>query len=186
MKILIIILIIIPIISYSDNISIETFSLTFHVSETSVVNGNQYPRRLDDKGWVIFMPGIEIGYQYDVKNNFLGIDAYKIMIGNYSDSRAQHSGYLQFGPRWIFKISKNLDVNLGIGPLFFFRKSWTEFENYPGNAVLKEKFGYEYIFFVFGDIDIRYKINQNLMIVWGIIPAIPYSIANTIGIVYKW
>ena len=82
MKILIIILIIIPIISYSDNISIETFSLTFHVSETSVVNGNQYPRRLDDKGWVIFMPGIEIGYQYDVKNNFLGIDAYKIMIGN--------------------------------------------------------------------------------------------------------
>lgn len=169
---------------YSDELSVETFTLTFHVSKTAVTNGNQYPRKLDDKGWIIFMPGLEVGYQYDVKNHFLGIDGYKIMIGNYSDSRAQHSGYLQFGPRWILKITKNMDINIGIGPLLFFRKSWSEFNNYTGNAVLKEKYGYEYIIFVFGDIDIRYKITKNLKIVWGIIPAIPYSIANTLGVVY--
>ncbi len=171
---------------YSDEISVETFTLTFHVSKTAVVNGNQYPRKLDDKGWIIFMPGLEIAYQFNIKNHFLAIDGYKVMLGNYSDSRAQHSGYLQFGPRWIFNITKKLDINLGIGPLFFFRKSWREFDNYSGNAVLKEKYGYEYIIFIFGDIDIRYKINKNLKIVWGIIPAIPYSIANTLGIVYEF
>lgn len=183
---LILFILILNINIYSDEISVETFTLTFHVSKTAVVNGNEYPRRLDDKGWVIFMPGLELGYQFNVKNHFLAIDGYKIMIGNYSDSRAQHSGYLQFGPRWIFNITKKLDINLGIGPLFFFRKSWREFSNYTGNALLKEKYGYEYIIFIFGDIDIRYKINKNLKIVWGIIPAIPYSIANTLGVVYDF
>jgi hypothetical protein len=108
------------------------------------------------------------------------------MLGNYSDSRAQHSGYLQFGPRWIFNISDKLDINLGMGPVFFYRKSWKKFNNYTGNPLLREKYGYEYIILIFGDIDIRYKINNNLKIIWGIIPAIPYSIANTIGILYSF
>jgi hypothetical protein len=186
LKFSILILFILSIKIYSDNISFETFTLTTHVSKTAVVNGNQYPRKLDENGWIIFMPGLEIGYQYDTHNNFLGIDGYKVMIANYSDSRAQHSGYLQMGPRWIFNITSKLDVNIGIGPLLFFRKSWREFDNYTGNAILKEKYGYEYIIFIFGDIDIRYKISKNLKVVWGIIPAIPYSIANTVGLVYEF
>jgi len=185
-KLFIILLILITTNLYSDNISFETFTLTFHLSENSVSNGHEYPRRLDDRGWIIFMPGLELGYEYSVKNNFIGIKGYKLMIGSYSDSRAQQSGYLQIGPRWIINITNKIDINLGIGPLLFFRDSWKKFKNYNGNAFLKEKYGYEYIIFVYGDIDIRYKVNNDFMIVWGVIPVIPYSIANTIGFSYNW
>jgi len=187
LKNLLIILVFINTINlYSDYISLETFTLTFHLSENSVTNGHEYPRRLDDKGWVIFMPGIEAGYEYSVNNHFLGIKGYKFMLGLYSDSRAQQSGYLQFGPRWIIKLTNKIDINIGIGPLLFFRDSWKKFKNYNGNAFLKEKYDYEYIIFIYGDIDIRYKINEQTMIIWGVIPVIPYSVANTIGFSYQW
>jgi len=177
--------------AHADGFGIEILGLNMHIIDSAVQWGSRSPRKLDDSGRFVYLPGWELYWEHETKDKiFLNADGYRFTIAQYRDTMDQLSGYIHAGLRWKFHIDSKRLWSVGLGPSLFFRESWRVFSDYNPHQLLLESDtflpGYEYMWIIWGDIDFQYKISNDLKLVVSILPAIPYSILFSMGVFWGY
>jgi hypothetical protein len=170
----------------ASGFGIEVLGLNMHVIDSAVQWGERSQRKIDKSGRFVYLPGLEIYWENDLKTNkILNAHAYRFTIANYLDTMNRRSGYAHIGLRWSIPLDKNRNLSIGFGPSLFFRETWRIFPDYEKHQLLLESNnflpGYEYMWLPFGDIDYQHKISKDIKLVLSILPAIPYSILFSVG-----
>lgn len=160
------------------HVSVQYLGLTYHPS-----GGNTpevYPLKLDKKAYLVLDVGITANLDYRLSDySFLRFTA-----AVYKDCAFVTAGCTHLGPRLQLLWGGN-NVNVGIGPIFSFRKDWHRFEQYKddefyGNRVYQ---GWQYRFFPFA-VEFEYlrKINESMEFQWSIIPGGELIVTSLVGI----
>jgi hypothetical protein len=165
---------------------VQFFVPTLHLSDNAVSFGDKYSYRLDDEGRIVALPGIKSSLDIKLSDEILGSDIFRAGFAYYRDCMDQESGVLHFGLRWTLFEAGNFNMDVGLGPTLFYRKSWNQFSFYYEDGFLVESDdflpGYQHRFLVFGDFDLKYKLNEKFEAIVSIIPAFPYVLMTTAGL----
>ena len=173
--------------TYGSGVGIELLGLNMHLIDSAVEWGKRSPHKLDDGGRFLYLPGLEVYYEWDAREGkIFNADGYRFTIASYLDTMDRHSGYIHLGLRYTFPFDSGRQLSIGFGPSLFFRETWSVFPDYEKHQLLVESDsflpGYEHMWLVFGDVDYQYRISKDLKLVVSMLPAIPYSILFSIGI----
>lgn len=176
--------------AYGGGFGVEMLGLNMHIIDSAVQWGERSSRKLDDSGRFVHLPGWEIYWEWDAgEKKIFNADGYRFAMANYLDTMNRRSGYVHLGLRWGFPFDAKRKLSVGFGPSLFFRETWRVFPNYEKHQLLLESDsflpGYEYLWFIFGDMDYQYRISKDLKLVLSIVPAVPYSILFSFGIFWE-
>ena len=169
---------------------IQFFAPSFHLSEDTLELGDHYSYKLDHKGKVVALPGVKWSYDWQPTQGFFVGPRWQINAAFYKDCMQQNSFAIQFGPKWaVFEFNESNYFLIGLAPAFWARKSWQRFEQYKPDGTLStnDEFlpGYEYLFVPSLDFQIDIKIGKQRFLSWTIVPAIPFFLAQSVGLRWK-
>lgn len=172
----------------ADNVGIQAFIPSIHLIDTATEFGEKYSYKLDKKGRIVAMPGIKVFYDFSLEEPYFNSKFARLGVGYYLDCMKQKSWVFHLGLRWTSNLNERISFNWGLGPTLWLRESWNKFPYYEDNGLLQEsdRFfkGYQYRFLVFGDFDLLYEIDTTTHLILSVVPAIPYIITSTFGIVW--
>lgn len=167
--------------------------LSFHSNPGELALREQYPRRLDDRGYVAITPGLETYYEQSLVPNVAKVDFLRYGVGAGYDCADLKAGYVHWGGRWVFPWKDRFHFSLGLGPTLIFRESWTK--RFPGLVDDEQGFwtesetflpGYQHKWLLGGNIDMQYQINSNWQAVWSVVPAVVIVVVNSLGVRYSF
>ncbi|MDH4246787.1 MAG: hypothetical protein OEW39_03120 [Deltaproteobacteria bacterium] len=174
----------------ADSAGVETVVLATHLISETMALGQDFPRKLDDRGRFVLMPGLEVYYDETLDSPWKGAEEVRIALGYYRDSMDRPSGYLCIGPLWSWVLNPDLRFGFMVGPSFIYRQSWNRVPGYADDSFYKENSrfmpGYQYKFFVGGKLELRRTFRPGLEGVWSAIPGIPYVIVQNVGLRWSW
>jgi hypothetical protein len=173
---------------YAHSFGVQVYTPSLHLIKESFTFGDKYSYRLSESGQVVWMPGVKTFYDYGLDNISFNIKKIRIAFGYHKDCMDRSSYVFHTGPRFQFPLSKLFEITIGLGPSLWMRKTWEVFDFYSQDKNINKSSifpDYEYKWFLFGDIDFIWKINSNLEFVYSLIPAVPYIIAGSMGIIYN-
>ena len=176
--------------SKANSFGLQIFLPHIHLSPESVSFGEKYSYKIDDKGWVVWTPGLKLFYDSKLDKSIWNISLIRFAASYSKDCMNQNSYVFHLGPRWKVRFTKNIRFVLGLGSTLWLRKTWEIFPFYKKSEYMKTSSrylrGFEYIFLpLSGDFDIEFDINKTWTIIYSFIPAYPYVFSQSIGIIIK-
>jgi len=174
---------------WADAIAVESILLSVHVSEDAFAPlGDQYDRKLDERGRSSVTPGIKMSYDYFLEEPIVYSSIVRASGALYADCLNKNSGFLGIGFRWTFPIWNSDVWNFSIdsGAALIFRETWRSLSNDSSFYTESNDFmpGYQHKWIVVLSTDVTYSINQEFEWVQSIIPALPYVLMYSTGIRY--
>src|SRR5689334_2431323 len=162
----------------ADAIGAELILLTTHLQQQRDADIARYGRRLDDEGRNVLTPGIEVSYEWNLREPWLLAKQNRVTLGLLSDSAERRFGYIAYLARWEPYTSDTWGVGIQAGPGFICRESWRVFPEYRANNALRQSKsflpGYEWALLPLGEVDLLYAWSNSTKLVWSVFPGIPY------------
>lgn len=173
-----------PARAWADAWGVEAVLLAIHLRKETYRLGEQYPRKLDDKGRTVLVPGIEVNHDTELAGRPLGARYLRVGGAYYRDSMDYPAGFVGAAPRWELYRGESLTVAMDFGFGLFFRRSWRDVPGYGKDDFYEEAHGYEYKWTVMGEVDLLYDLGPDRQAVWSIVPAVPYVVLHAVGL--RW
>jgi hypothetical protein len=162
-------------------LSVQYLGLTYHPN-----GGNTpevYPLKLDGKAYLVLDLGVAANLDYRL-NPYTFI---RLTSALYKDCAFVSAGCIHLGPRFELSWGGN-SVNVGLGPIFSFRRDWHRFAQYTydefyGDRVYK---GWQYRFFPLA-VEFEYlrQINDSMEFQWSVIPGGELIVTSLFGIRFR-
>ncbi|HEX7928776.1 MAG TPA: hypothetical protein VF678_14365, partial [bacterium] len=172
----------------ADAIGAELILLTTHLQQQRDADIARYARRLDDEGRNVLTPGIEVSYEWNLRQPWLLAKQNRVTLGLLSDSAERRFGYIAYLARWEPYTSDTWGVSMQAGPGFIWRETWRVFPEYRANNSLRQSKsflpGYEWALLPLGEVDLLYAWSSSSKLVWSVFPGIPYVVTQSFG--FRW
>jgi len=137
----------------------------------------QYPEEF------LFNVGVAANIDYSLNKYFF----LRFTSTLYKDCAFVTAGGFHSGPRVQYSWTKNR-INLGVGPIFCFRKDWHQFKEYQGDDFYGDRvYGeWQYRFFPYA-VELEYlrRINDHLEFQYSLIPGAPLIFTSLLGIRFR-
>ena len=175
----------VPLFAHDFSFGVKLFGLTIH--PIGALNYPLFSLKLDSEGFVVFNPGVTLNAEYFVWRDIISI---KAVQGLYGDCVMQFAGFSHIGFRIRFLKIKRFSMNVGIGPIFLYKRSWYRLPGY--NDSLEAYKGtkdedWQYLFYWYaGEIETNIQVNDNFDVSITVIPGVPDIINISTGFRYNY
>ena len=157
---------------YAERFAVGIKFCSFSSHPKGSPNAPLMPYKFDEKGLLVFNPGVSLNMDYFIFDDLLSI---KAVQGLYGDCALQFLGYTHLGFRVRFLKLNRFSMNIGIGPTLIYRQSWYKLKGYD----IAEKFlggtpseDWEYsLIWYGGEIECNVCIFDKTDISVGVVPA---------------
>lgn len=158
--------------------SIQYLGLTYHPD-----GGNTpeiYPLKLDNKAFLVLDVGAAANLDYGLGRHSF----FRFTAALYKDCAFVTAGCLHLGPRLQTGWGRNR-FNIGIGPIFSFRRDWHRFAEYKddefyGRRVYK---GWQYRFYMTAaELEYQRRISDRMEFQLSLIPGVPLIVTFLFGV----
>ncbi len=162
-------------------VSVQYLGLTWHPD-----GGNApqvYPLKLDKKAYLVLSVGAAANLDYRFNNRFF----FRFTTTLYKDCAFLTAGCLHAGPRIQFFKGRNR-LNVGIGPIFSFRRDWHRFAEYEEDEFYGDRIykGWQYRFYATAlELEFLHRLNDTAELQWSVIPGAPLVITSMFGVRFK-
>jgi len=139
------------------NVGVRFFAPTIHPFEEE--NNLLYSSKIDTAGKFLIEPGVVLTFENYADNNKVAI---RMEQAFYKDGTKNWAGYTHIGLRLYPLRVGNHSFGIGLGPTFFYRKSWTGLNGYIADAeTFKTKGDWQYKFVALsGGMEYSYAFNK--------------------------
>jgi hypothetical protein len=181
-SLLVILLLIAPNLRAQLYIGVKLIGLSFHFKTSQ--HPHLFKRKLDKKGHFVINSGIALTFEY----RFDPYMAVKFDQAFLSDCAGKFAGASLLTLRTQAQLGKFGEGTIGMGPFFYYRRSWRTIEGYvdPGLFHLSKNGKWEAKFVWYGgELELNYPLNASMDLSTNILPAIPVMITIAPGLRWK-
>jgi hypothetical protein len=163
------------------HLSVQYLGLTLHPEGGSTPE--EYPLKLDKKAYLVLSVGAAANADYRLNDRFF----FRVTSSLYRDCAFVTAGCLHAGPR-IQGHWRGNGFNVGIGPIFSFRRDWHRFKGYVdddfyGDRVWK---GWQHRLYMTAlELEYLRRINDRMELQWSLIPGAPLVITSLVGVRFR-
>lgn len=163
-----------------ENITLKYFGLTFHPFGDQLAEVQPY--KLDKNAYVVFNFGAMLGYEHYIWEDIL---SYKLIQSAFTDCSGGSAGFTYLGLKGICLDKKKHRLMFDIGPVFFYRQSWTRFPQYTDRGIFQRYKDYQYKFFWYGaEFEYDYRLTDKLDLSVSFTPGLPFVLTWATGVKY--
>lgn len=160
-------------------VGIKLMGISIHTDEHK--NGHLYKNAVGKSKRVALHIGVAITTEYMFNNWF----SMKVDQVAFRDCAGKFAGMSMFNLRYTQQLGKFGNGSVGMGPFFYYRKSWIPIEGYADDGYFKEsankKWQTKFVWYG-GELEHNYPINSKLDISTNILPGIPVVVALASGV----
>ncbi|MDQ3112143.1 MAG: hypothetical protein M3R17_19845, partial [Bacteroidota bacterium] len=153
--------------------------ISFHPGKNS--NGPLFKTAVGRHHRVAFNFGIALGVEYKINNWF----SLKLDQAAFRDCAGKFAGMVMFNVRYTQQLGKLGDGSVGLGPFFFFRKSWSALDGYVDEGYFRvtknKKWETKFVWYG-GELEHNYPLKKGLDLSTNIFPGVPAVFAITSGL----
>lgn len=160
-------------------VGLKLMGISIHTDNN--FNGHLYKAAIGKKKRVAFHFGLALTCEYKFNDWFSA----KVDQAAFRDCAGKFAGMTMFNLRGTADLGRAGDVSAGMGPFWYYRRSWYEIEGYKEDGYFKQsgngKWQTKFVWYG-GEIEYNYPINENLDWSTNILPGIPVVIAVSSGV----
>lgn len=165
-------------------VGLKYTGLTYHPGGGE--NIEPYPRSLDDEDYWVILVGGQTDVDF-ITNKYLYLRA---STSIYKDCSDLWAGYFHFGFRVNWDITQKLSTRIGIGPTYLWRQNWYgKVKGYTKDSFFGDAtpgtFQSAFVWYG-GDLDVEWKLNHRVSLLFSVIPGYPEVIQNSLGMRYHF
>ncbi len=160
-------------------VGVKLMGISIHTDKH--INGHLYENTIGKKKRVAFHLGVALACEYKV-NNWFSLKADQVL---FRDCAGKLAGISMFNFRYTQDLGGAGDGSVGLGPFFYYRKSWLPIEEYTDDGYFKESANkkWQTKFVWYGtELEHNYRLNDRLDLSTNIFPGIPVVIAVASGV----
>lgn len=165
------------------SIGIQFIGFSYHLKKNP--HPHLYKRKLDKKGNFVLNLGLVLQFEYPL-NNWASIKTQQAFL--FQDCAGKFASMSHFGFYFREKFNNNHQGKIGIGPIYYSRKTWNNLKGYVNDINFKssknKKWQNKFIWFG-GTLEHQYFLNKNTSISTTILPGIPEIISIAPGISFN-
>jgi hypothetical protein len=172
-------------ISFSHSLSAQWFvgaklmGISFHPGKN--VNCGLFKCTIGKHHRVALNLGLACGVEYKFNNWF----SIKLDQAAFRDCAGKFAGMTMFNFRYTQQLGKLGDGSVGLGPFFFYRKSWNEIDGYADEGFFhttkNNKWQTKFVWYG-GELEHNYPLRKGLDLSTNILPGIPVVFAIASGL----
>jgi hypothetical protein len=162
-------------------LSLQYLGLTWHPDGGATPE--LYRCKFDDRAYFVMNVGLAAKLDYVLNRLFF----IRLTTGLYKDCAFLAAGCVHVGPRIGYTRGGN-SVNLGIGPIFSFRRDWHRFPQFQDDDFYgrRVKYGWQYRFYPTAlEIEYLRRITDSMEFQYSLVPGAPLIVTSLIGIRFK-
>lgn len=160
-------------------IGVKFMGVSFHTDKG--LNHKMYRAAVGKRNQVAFHLGVALTCEYKFNDWFSA----KVDQCVFRDCAAKFAGMSMFNLRYTQDLGRAGDASAGLGPFFYYRKSWFSLPEYVDDGYFKTskngKWQRKFVWYG-GEIEYNYPINDNLDWSTNILPGIPVVVAVASGV----
>lgn len=160
-------------------VGVKLMGISFHPGEN--INGHIFKYSVGKHDRLAFNFGFAVGIEYKFNNWF----SIKLDQAALRDCGGKFSGITMFNLRYTQQLGKLGDGSAGLGPFFFYRKSWKTIDEYIDEGYFREtknkKWQTKFVWYG-TELEHNYPLQKGLDISTNILPGIPVVFAIASGL----
>lgn len=160
-------------------IGVKLMGVSIHTDDNK--NGNLYKAAIGKHHRVAFHFGLAVTTEYKF-NNWISAKVDQVA---FRDCAGKFAGMTMFNLRGTADLGKGGDLSAGMGPFWYYRKSWFTVEAYEDDGYFKtsrnEKWQTKFVWYG-GEVEYNYPITETLDWSTNVLPGIPVVIAVASGV----
>jgi hypothetical protein len=160
-------------------VGVKLMGISIHTDDN--VNGHLYEAAIGKKNRLAFHFGFALTGEYMI-NNWLSLKMDQAM---FRDCAGKFAGMSMFNVRYTQDLNRLGNGSVGLGPFFYYRKSWTSIPGYTDEGYFKEssnkKWQSKFVWYG-GEVEYNYPISPTVDWSTNVLPGIPVVIAVASGV----
>jgi hypothetical protein len=160
-------------------VGVKLMGISIHTDDN--VNGHLYKAALGKKNRLAFHLGLALTGEY-MFNNWFSV---KLDHAMFRDCAGKFAGMSMFNLRYTQDLRQMGNGSVGLGPFFYYRKSWIPLPGYVDEGYFKEssnkKWQTKFVWYG-GEVEYNYPISPELDWSTNVLPGIPVVIAVASGV----
>ena len=153
--------------------------ISFHPGKN--INGPIFKTGLGKHNRAALNFGLAVGIEYKL-NNYISL---KLDQAAFRDYAGKFAGMTMFNLRYTQQLGKLGDGSVGLGPFFFYRKSWNTIDGYVDESYFRfsknNKWQTKFVWYG-GELEHNYPLRKGLDLSTNILPGIPVVFAIASGL----
>jgi hypothetical protein len=165
------------------HLAVQYMGLTYHPGGGAVKMVQYYPLKFDKKANFVLNIGAVVKYDYDLSDKWFLRSA----VSYLKDCAYQDAGFAYVGINYKVMTRGRHSIQVGVGPVFTVREDWHKFDGYRDTDIYGKRVwkGMQYrLVPLGGEIEYKYKINENVDFLYSVIPGYPAVITSMFG--FRW
>ena len=163
-------------------IGVKLMGISIHTDKNT--NGHLYNSAIGKQKRVAFHVGIAITTEY-MFNDWFSAKVDQVV---FRDCAGKFAGMSMFNLRYTQELGKFGNGSVGMGPFFYYRKSWTDIADYEEDGYFKEstnkKWQTKFVWYG-GELEHNYPLANRTDLSTNILPGIPVVVAVASGVRMK-
>lgn len=160
-------------------VGVKLMGISFHPGKN--INCHIFKHSIGKRDRVAFNLGLAVGIEYKFNNWF----SIKLDQAAFRDCGGKFAGMTMFNLRYTQQLGRLGDGSAGIGPFFFYRKSWMTIDGYVDEGFFREtkdkKWQTKFVWYG-TELEHNYPLRKGLDISTNILPGIPVVFALASGL----
>lgn len=160
-------------------VGVKLMGITIHTDQMD--NKHLFLNTIGKNKRIAFHLGGALTVEYRV-NNWLAFKCDQVL---FRDCAGKTAGMTMLNVRYVHDFSPKDNASIGLGPFWYYRKSWRSFTEYRDDGYFKDspdgKWQTKFVWYG-GEIEYNRKVNKNLDWSTNVLPGIPVVIAVASGV----
>jgi hypothetical protein len=160
-------------------VGVKLMGISFHPGKN--INGPLFKTGIGKNNRFAMNYGLAITMEYKI-NNWLSV---KLDQAAFRDCAGKFAGMTMFNFRYTQQLGKLGDGSAGLGPFFFYRKSWKSIDGYVDEGYFRDtknnKWQIKFVAYG-GELEHNYPLRKGLDLSTNILPGIPVVFALASGV----
>lgn len=160
-------------------VGVKLMGVSIHTDQHA--NGHLYKNTIGKSKRVAFHLGLALTTEYMFNDWF----SMKVDQVAFRDCAGNFSGMSMFNLRYTQDFGKGGNGSVGMGPFFYYRKSWIPIDGYVDDGYFKESknkaWQTKFVWYG-GELEYNYPINDRVDLSTNILPGIPVVVAVASGV----
>jgi hypothetical protein len=160
-------------------IGVKLIGISFHPGKN--INGALFKSGIGKRNRMAFNLGLAVTVEYKFNNWF----SLKLDQAAFRDCAGKFAGLTMFNLRYTQQLGKLGDGSVGLGPFFFYRKSWNTIDGYVDEGFFRtgkhNKWETKFVWYG-GELEHNYPLRKGLDLSTNILPGIPVVFALSSGV----
>lgn len=160
-------------------VGVKFMGISYHLDDGE--NKKLYQWNVGRHGNLAFHIGFGLTCEYKI-NNWFSLKVDQVV---FRDCAGRFAGMSMFNARGTLDMKRAGDISAGMGPFFYYRRSWLCFEKYKNDGYFKSskngKWQTKFVWYG-GEIEYNFPINETLDWSTNILPGLPVVIAVASGV----